>query len=258
MGIPTPAPDGCPMPLALEAIPVLSDNYVLLLSRGHEAVLVDPAVAEPLINTLEQRGLSLVAVLHTHHHHDHIGGTPGLLRRWPGAQVVAAAADLERIPLVTRPVVDGDRLTLLGESVVVLEVPGHTRAHLAYLLPERGEVFCGDTLFVGGCGRLFEGTPAQMLDALRRLTALPPATRLWCAHEYAVSNLRWAVQQVPQGDPLHAALLQRLLQVEDLRRRGLPTIPTTVAQERATNLFVRCGTAAELALLRSHKDHWRG
>ena len=245
-------------PLQIEAVPVLDDNYVFLLSRGSEAVLVDPAVAPPLIERLEQRQLQLVAVLQTHHHHDHIGGTPELQCRWPRCRVVAAAADRSRIPFQTDPVADGDRLSLLGEPITVLAVPGHTRAHVAYHLPNSGDLFVGDTIFVAGCGRLFEGTPEQLWQGLQRLTALPPDTRIWCAHEYSAANLRWALEQVPAADPLRVALDQRLQQVEQLRRQGQPSVPSTVAAERATNLFVRSSSPAALAELRRHKDHWRG
>ncbi len=244
--------------VAIEAIPVLSDNYVFLLWQGSEAVLVDPAVAEPLIALLEQRGLELVAVLQTHHHHDHIGGTPALLDRWPGCRVVAAAADRDRIPFQTDGVADGDQLTLLGQAIEVLAVPGHTRAHVAYVVPASGDLFCGDALFAAGCGRLFEGTPEQMWRSLQRLVALPPQTRVWCAHEYTAANLRWACHQVPGTEPLAAALAERLHQVQQLRAQDLPTIPSTVALERATNLFVRCSSPAELAELRRSKNDWRG
>ena len=245
-------------PLAIETVPVLNDNYVYVLSRGGQAVVVDPAIADPVVAWLEQHQLELVAVLQTHHHHDHIGGTPALLARWPGAQVVAAAADRQRIPLQTLGVADGDRFELLGQPVQVLAVPAHTRAHVAFYLPVTGDLFCGDTLFVAGCGRLFEGSPDQMWTALQRLTALPDRTRIWCAHEYSAGNLRWALTQVEPGDPLAGDLQQRLDQVLALRRQGLPSVPSSVAAERATNLFVRCGSAAELARLRQHKDHWRG
>jgi len=250
--------------LTVEAIPVLSDNYVFLLSRGREAVLVDPAVAAPLIALLEQRGLDLVAVLQTHHHHDHIGGTPELLQRWPGCRVVAAADDRERIAFQTDGVADGDRLSLLGQTIAVLAVPGHTRAHVAYHLGMSGDLFCGDTLFAGGCGRLFEGSPEQMWHSLQRLAALPPHTRVWCAHEYTAANLRWACEQVNAQPPLASTtdlateLAERLRQVEQRRRQGLATVPSSVALERATNLFVRSRDAAELAALRHSKDHWRG
>jgi len=245
-------------PIAIATLPVLNDNYVFALSRGGQAVVVDPSVAAPVIAWLEQQQLALVAVLQTHHHQDHIGGTASLLSHWPQAQVVAAAADRQRIPLQTLGVADGDCLELLGQPVQVLAVPAHTSAHIAYYLPQSGDLFCGDTLFVAGCGRLFEGSPAQMWTALQRLTALPDATRIWCAHDYSAANLHWALSQVSADDPLAEALHQRLERVQELQRQGLPSVPSSVAAERATNLFVRSGSAAELARLRKHKDHWRG
>jgi hydroxyacylglutathione hydrolase len=245
----------------VELIPVLSDNYTFVLHDGHRAVVVDPAVAEAVIDQLLERGLELEAVLQTHHHWDHIGGTAGLLRHWPGATVVAARADRARIPFQTLAVAGGDRLELLGRRVEVLDVPGHTRAHIAYYLPPgesageiRGELFCGDTLFAGGCGRLFEGTAEQMHLSLRRLAALPADTRVWCAHEYTESNLRWAAEVAPRDD----AIAGRLAEVRARRRAGLPTIPTTIGLEKATNLFIRAADAAELGRLRTSKDHWRG
>jgi hydroxyacylglutathione hydrolase len=239
--------------LQVQLIPVLRDNYVFVLQRDGQAAVVDPAVAEPVIAALERQGLELVAILQTHHHSDHIGGTPQLRRRWPRAEVIAPASEGERIPQ-TRGVHDGEQIQLLGQPVQVLAVPGHTRGHVAYHLPESGHLFCGDTLFAGGCGRLFEGTPAQMQQSLQRLVALPPATRVWCAHEYTEANLRWAAAQAP-GDP---AIVERLAAVRAARLRGEPTIPSTIALERATNLFVRAADAGELAGLRRSKDHWAG
>ncbi|TVS02986.1 MAG: hydroxyacylglutathione hydrolase [Cyanobium sp. PLM2.Bin73] len=240
-------------PLAVWLIPVLQDNYVMVLQRGRRAAVVDPAVAEPVAAALEERGLALEAILHTHHHSDHIGGTPGLLRRWPGAEVIAAAADRERIPLQTRGVAGGDRLQVLDEPVEVIEVPGHTRAHIAYWLPQSGHLFCGDTLFVGGCGRLFEGTPAQMHASLQRLAALPESTRVWCAHEYTEANLRWAAATAP-GD---GAIARRLQEVLAERAAGRASVPSSVGLERATNLFVRAADAGALGQLRRSKDHWQ-
>ncbi len=250
-GPPAPAAGA---PLLVSLLPVLHDNYVFVLVRGRQAAVVDPAVAEPVIAWLEPRGLELVAVLQTHHHSDHIGGTPALLRRWPGAAVIAAASDRARIPFQTRGVSDGENLTLLGTSVEVLAVPGHTHSHVAFHLPEAGHLFCGDALFAGGCGRLFEGSPAQLHASLQRLAALPPETRVWCAHEYTEANLRWAAAQEP-GD---TAIAERLEAVRQQRRQGAPTIPSTIALERATNLMVRAGSVEELARRRSSKDHWRG
>jgi hydroxyacylglutathione hydrolase len=221
-------------------------------------VVVDPAVAEPVISWLEQRGLELSAILHTHHHHDHIGGTPGLLQRWPKAAVIASGADQARIPLQTLAVQGGDQLELLGRSVAVLAVPGHTAHHIAFYLPPAGDdgghLFCGDTLFAAGCGRLFEGTPQQMHASLQALTALPEATKVWCAHEYTAGNLRWAAVQCP-GD---GAIQERLAVVEALRARNEPTIPSSIGLERATNLFVRAADADTLRKLRGSKDLWKG
>ena len=233
-------------------IPVLRDNYVMVLERGGRAAVVDPAVAEPVAAALATRGLVLEAILHTHHHSDHIGGTPGLLGHWPDAAVIAASADRERIPLQTRGVAGGAVFSLLGEPVEVLAVPGHTRAHIAYWLPASGHLFCGDTLFVGGCGRLFEGTPEQMHASLGRLAALPESTLVWCAHEYSEGNLAWAHAERPAD----AAIAARLAEIRALRARGLPTVPSSIGAERRTNLFVRAADAGELADLRRRKDQW--
>jgi hydroxyacylglutathione hydrolase len=265
---PATAPTTTP-PLQVSLIPVLNDNYVFVLHGAGPgpAAVVDPAVAEPVIGWLEQRHLELVAVLQTHHHHDHIGGTPQLLQRWPTARVIACAADRARIPFQTDGVADGDQLELLGRPVDVLAVPGHTAHHIAFHLPapaqagsdqhgseQAGELFCGDTLFAAGCGRLFEGTPEQMHASLQRLAALPPATRVWCAHEYTAANLRWAVAQAPDD----AAIAARLSAVQTSRAAGRPTIPSSIGLERATNLFLRAADGAELRRLRGHKDLWRG
>jgi hydroxyacylglutathione hydrolase len=241
-------------------IPVLNDNYVFVLhgEGSSAAAVVDPAVAEPVIAWLEQRGLELSAILHTHHHHDHIGGATGLLQRWPGAAVIASAADRARIPHQSRGVKGGDQLELLGRSVQVLEVPGHTAHHIAFYLPpsgdEAGHLFCGDTLFAGGCGRLFEGTPAQMHHSLQQLAALPASTQVWCAHEYTEGNLRWAAAERPD-DPVLSARLQ---EVVALRAQGEATIPSSIALEKATNLFMRASDPEELRRLRGRKDLWRG
>ncbi|MEB3264236.1 MAG: hydroxyacylglutathione hydrolase [Synechococcus sp.] len=250
----SPAPPAPATPLAVSLLPVLQDNYIFVLARGQEAAVVDPAVAEPVIAWLEERGLELVAVLQTPHHSDHIGGTPALLRRWPAAAVIAAASDRARIPFQTQGVEGGERFTLLGNAVEVLAVPGHTHSHIAFHLPEAGHLFCGDALFAGGCGRLFEGTPDQLHASLQRLAALPPHTRVWCAHEYTEANLRWAAAQEP-ADP---AIAERLEAVRQQRRSGAPTIPSTIGLERATNLMVRAASVEELAQRRRSKDRWRG
>ena len=249
---------GATAPETVALIPVLEDNYVFVLVRGRRAVVVDPAVAPPVRHWLLQRGLELEAVLQTHHHSDHIGGTPDLLQTWPGAAVIAAAADRARIPFQTKGVRHGEWITVLGRPLEVIGVPGHTAHHLAFHRPpqdgrEGGDLFCGDTLFAGGCGRLFEGTPAQMHASLQRLAALPEATRVWCAHEYTATNLAWAHATAPAD----AAIAARLEAVRAARAAGQPTIPSRIALEKATNLFVRAADADALAALRLSRNGWR-
>jgi len=247
------------MQSSLHALPVLQDNVLWIWVRDDEAAVVDPAVAEPVIDWLQQRQLQLSAVLQTHHHADHIGGTPGLLERWPDAAVVAAGADRSRIPFQTISVSDGDQVTVLGRSLQVLDVAAHTSAHIAFVIPEQEDpdlgpvVFCGDTLFSGGCGRLFEGTPADMHRALRRLSELPESTKVCCAHEYTEANLRWAVEQCPDD----TVLADRLRDVRTRRSKGALSLPSSIGVERRTNLFMQASTASELGRLRSHKDQWR-
>ena len=245
----------------IHPVAVLNDNIVWIWVHGDQAIVIDPAVAEPILDWLEMRGLQLVAVLQTHHHSDHIGGTPGLLQRWPSAEVVASADDQERIPFQTRSVRDGDEIHLLGRPVKVLDVRAHTRAHIAYWLPQEAistsvnsVLFCGDTLFSGGCGRLFEGTPADMHRALQRLGSLPPETLVCCAHEYTEGNLSWAAQQVPDD----AVITNRLKEVQAIRRSGSLTLPSSIEEEWRTNLFLRATSSEQLGRLRQHKDNWRG
>ena len=244
---------------SLHALPVLQDNVIWLWVRGRNAAVVDPAVAAPVQDWLEQHQLQLQTVLQTHHHADHIGGTPELLERWPGATVVAAGADRERIPFQTVSVGDGDRITVLDQPVDVLDVAAHTRAHIAFYVPvdpaeeQRPMLFCGDTLFAGGCGRLFEGSPAQMHRAMQRLATLPETTQVCCAHEYTEANLAWSVEQRPEDQ----AITERYRTVQAMRSRGELTLPSSIGIERRTNLFMRAETAEDLAVLRSHKDHWR-
>ena len=244
---------------SLHALPVLQDNVIWIWVRGAEAVVIDPAVAPPVQAWLEERQFSLAAVLQTHHHADHIGGTTELLQRWPEAEVIASADDRERIPFQTMPVRGGDHVTVLGETVEVLDVAAHTRAHIAFFLPnpEGAEIgpllFCGDTLFSGGCGRLFEGSAEQMHQALQKLAELPEATQVCCAHEYTEANLQWAVAQQPNN----TVLVERYREVRSLRAKGELSLPSSIGVERRTNLFMQASSAAELGVLRSHKDQWR-
>ena len=245
----------------IKPLPVLQDNVVWIWARGREAVVVDPAVAEPVRQWLVDRRLELAAVLQTHHHADHIGGTPDLLRQWPSAAVIAAAADQERIPFQTVSVEPGTQLELLGQPVSVIDVRAHTRAHLAYVLPQGCSpelptpvLFCGDTLFGAGCGRLFEGSAEDMHLALKRLQDLPDDTIVHCAHEYTEGNLRWAHALRPDDQ----AIAARLSTVQDLRSRGSLSLPSTMGEERRTNLFLRACSVQELRELRLHKDSWSG
>ena len=226
-----------PMPTVL-TVPAFDDNYLWLIHDGRHAAVVDPGDAGPILAALAENGLSLVAILLTHHHADHIGGVPRLLAD-PGVPdgipVYGPAQD--GIAAVTRPLAEGDTVTLpeLGLTFSVLDVPGHTRGHIAYVAQEQPWLFCGDTLFAGGCGRLFEGTPAQMSASLDKLAALPENTQVYCAHEYTLANLRFA----RAAEPENAALAERQKQAVALRERGMPTVPSTIGLERATNPFVR-------------------
>jgi len=222
----------------LEVSPVraFSDNYLWLIRAPddrRDAVVVDPGDARPVEAALEQHGLALKAILVTHHHPDHVGGVQALAARH-GAGVFGPAR--ERLPCEFRPLDDGDVVSLadLGLEFHVMAVPGHTLGHIAY--HGHDALFCGDTLFSAGCGRLFEGTPTQMLGSLDRIAALPDDTRIYCAHEYTLSNLRFAAAV----EPGNADVLDTLEAVRELRARDGITLPTTLARERRINPFLRC------------------
>lgn len=226
--------------LEIEQIAVLSDNYVYLVhepSTGACAA-IDPALPEPVLAAAATRGWRITHVLNTHHHGDHTGGNLEL-KRLTGCTVVGARRDAERIPGIDSEVGEGDTFLLGAAAALVLEVPGHTSGHLAYWFPDSQAVFCGDTLFSLGCGRLFEGTAAEMWASLRKLRELPPDTKAYCAHEYTAANGRFA-RLVERDNP---ALLARLDQIEQLRAKGRPTVPTTIAEERAANPFLRADTS---------------
>ncbi|SMF13657.1 hydroxyacylglutathione hydrolase [Pseudogulbenkiania subflava] len=210
-------------------VPAFSDNYIWLLQQAGRAVAVDPGDAAPVLAHLAAHGLTLEAVLVTHHHADHVGGLAELARHTPRLRIIGPAS----IAQVNEAVMDGSRFELLGAQFDVLEVPGHTLDHLAYLTDDR--LFCGDTLFGAGCGRLFEGSPEQMHASLGRIAALPDNTRLYPAHEYTLSNLRFAAAVEPDND----AIRQRLAEDQATLAAGEPTLPSTLGKERATNPFLR-------------------
>jgi hydroxyacylglutathione hydrolase len=222
---------------SVEPIPAFDDNYFWLIAGGGKAAVVDPGDADPVLERLRRRGLKLTDILVTHHHHDHVGGVSELVEA-TGARV-SGPRD-ESIPSRDVALAGGDRIQVLGIDFDVLDVPGHTRGHIAYFVPAMQWLFCGDTLFGAGCGRLFEGTAAQMSASLATLAALPPATKVFCAHEYTLSNLRFALAIEPGNE----ALRERQRVCVALRERGEPTLPSTIAEERTTNPFLRCDVPA--------------
>jgi hydroxyacylglutathione hydrolase len=224
-------------------IPAFKDNYIWLLVRDGRAAVVDPGDAAPVIARLEALHLQLETILITHHHDDHQGGVEELVARWQPR--VFGPAD-ESITGCTDPLSGGETIDVLGQAVDVLPVGGHTRGHLAYYVP--GAVFCGDTLFGAGCGRLFEGTPAQMHASLARLAALPDDTLVYCAHEYTEANLRFAVAVEPEN----VALRARVERVAALRAAGRSSVPSTLSEEKATNPFLRCTEPAVIVAARAH------
>lgn len=227
--------------LIIDLVPVLNDNYVHLLHDpdSGETAAVDPAVAGPVLDAVEQRGWRLTHVLVTHHHHDHTGGIPEV-KRATGCTVIGNRNDARRIPGLDVGVEDGDSVRLGDQEARVFDTPGHTVGHIAYWFKDSKALFCGDTLFSIGCGRLFEGSPAQMWGALSTLRDLPADTRVYCAHEYTQSNIRFALSV----DPDNAALKARAEEVEGLRATGRPSVPSVLGDEIAANPFLRADDPA--------------
>lgn len=236
-------------------IPALSDNYIWLVHEesSGETVVVDPAEAQPVLDEAEARGWRISQIWNTHWHPDHTGGNAAL-KAATGATITGPAAEAARIPTLDRQVSEGDTLALGPLNARVLEVPAHTAGHIAFHLPDSGAVFVGDTLFAMGCGRLFEGDAEQMHANLQRLAQLPPETRVYCGHEYTLSNGRFAAAVEPDN----ADVARRLAEVETARAAGEATVPTTIALERATNPFMRASSAQDLAERRRAKDNFRG
>ncbi len=229
-------------------VPQLADNYAYLVldPATREAGVVDCAEAESVLTEARRRGVRLVAVLATHHHYDHVGGHPALLAALPKLRIHGSSEDAPRIPGLTHPVRDGDPVEIGTLRGRVLLIPAHTSGHAAYHFPAEQAVFTGDTLFAGGCGRLFEGDAAQMMRSLARLAALPDDTRIYFGHEYTEKNLRFAAMLEPDN----RRLAEKLGAVQALRRAGKPTVPSTIAEEKATNPFLRIGSPELAASVR--------
>lgn len=242
--------------MTLVPLPAFADNYIWMLQDGRHAIVVDPGEAGPVFDALARGNLQLAAILVTHHHADHTGGVAAL-HEATGAHVFGPAR--ERIPEPFTPLAAGDHAEALGMRFEVIDIPGHTAGHIAFFLPaDEGKLaaagdiapllFCGDTLFSGGCGRLFEGTPAQMLASLDKLAALPGATRVCCGHEYTLANLKFARAVEPgNGDLTHYTA-----HCEALRARGAPTLPSQLATERKINPFLRSREATVLRAVQAH------
>ena len=233
-------------------IPAFRDNYIWLIRKGSSAAVVDAGDARPVLDYLEREKVHLCAILCTHHHADHIGGNESLLAMY---RVPVFGPAHESIPGRTQALVEGDHIVVPGVDVAfdILDIPGHTSGHIAFFgeVGDVPSVFCGDTLFAAGCGRLFEGTPTQMWDSLSKLAALPDETRVYCGHEYTLANLKFAAAVEPDS----GALRERIAREEAKRDRGEPTLPSTIGDEHATNPFLRAKLPQVAAAAQAHAGY---
>ena len=235
-------------------LPVLQDNIIWLWVRDNSVIVVDPAISKPVIDWIRQRNLDLFAIFQTHHHEDHIGGTQKLIEEWPEVKVIASEREKERIPLQNFSVKDGDVINVLNKEFKIIEVVGHTSTHISFYSKDFQNpiLFVGDTLFSGGCGRIFEGTHEQMFESLKRISLLPIDTIIYCAHEYTKSNLLWALEMSPKN----RFIREKLLEVEQKIIDNKLTLPTTLREEMNINLFLKAKNLKEFSYLRAKKDNW--
>ncbi|GLU04907.1 hypothetical protein SLE2022_220350 [Rubroshorea leprosula] len=226
--------------LQIELVPCLRDNYAYLLHDVDTGTVgvVDPSEALPVIDALSRKNWNLTYILNTHHHHDHTGGNMDLKARY-GAKVIGSALDRDRIPGIDIVLNDGDKWMFAGHAVHVIETPGHTRGHISFYFPSSGAIFTGDTLFSLSCGKLFEGTPEQMISSLKKIVSLPDDTNIYCGHEYTLGNLKFALSIEPKNE----ALQSYAAHVAHVHGKGLPMIPTTLKIEKSCNPFLRTSSA---------------
>jgi hydroxyacylglutathione hydrolase len=241
-------------PLEIVAVPAFADNYLWLVhdEESGETAVVDPGDPTPVLAEADRRGWRITTIINTHWHPDHTGGNLAI-KEATGARIIGPAGENGRVPGLDQAISEGDRIRIGAHEAEVWEVPGHTIGHIAYIFRDDGVAFVGDTMFAMGCGRLFEGSAEQMHHSLKRLAGLPPETRLFCAHEYTLANARFAAHAFPESKEIS----DRLRLVEQERAADRPTVPTTVAEERATNPFLLARDVEQFADLRRAKDNYR-
>lgn len=243
------------MALEVARVPVLSDNYVWLVHdpASGATLVIDPGEAEPVLAAAQERGWTISEIWNTHWHPDHTAGNAAV-REATGARLTGPAKEVDKIAGLDATVDEGDTLEFAGHTAGVLHMPGHTQGHVVYHFADDGLLFCGDNLFAMGCGRLFEGIPAEMYANMRRFEAMPDDTIAYGAHEYTLGNGRYALV----AEPDNQAIKNRMVEVERLRAAGEPTMPTTIGQEKATNPFLRAKSVEEFAERRAAKDSFKG
>lgn len=216
-------------------LPVFNDNYIYIIHNKKNALVVDPANSEPVLNFVEKHHLNILAILNTHHHHDHVGGNLDIVHRFE-CPIYCSPYDFNRIPGATNAISEGEQLVFEDLRFSVIDLPGHTLGHIGYRECSKKWLFSGDTLFSMGCGRLFEGTPEQMFNSLKKISTLPADTLIFCSHEYTLDNIRFTLSLDPQNEVIN----NKLKAVLKMRQHNLPTVPTTIGEESKSNLFLRC------------------